>query len=149
MITSKDFCEKLREGVSAMINGDMKEIVVHGKWLESNMDEESIEKLTPQYLRNIATREANKYGKGIEMRSRTCDETGYRITTLRLKDCNKAKIVNEKDIPTIQAKAVEKFASKILNLMPNVMHLEGVERDGAIEGISLYQKMIRELLNGE
>lgn len=149
MLTSKEFCDKLREGVQAMVAGSTPNMRINMAWLDMNIDPNDRQKLTYQYVRNTMNREAEKHGKAISIKSDTCDDTGHDFWIATLKDCKKARIVNEKDVPAIQARAVEKFAKQILNFMPNVMHLEGEERNGALEGIALYQKMIRELLNGD
>ena len=41
-----------------------------------------------------------------------------------------------------------KLAKQLLNLMPNVMHLEGDMLDGAMKGIKMYQEMIMKMAEG-
>lgn len=149
MITSTDFCEKLREGVRSMVNGDLPEIRVNSAWVEQNIDEEDAQKLTPAYLRNITVREAMKFGRSVGLKTVTDDDTGNRIIIIRLKDSKKARVVNEKDIPHLESQWKRKFIKHLLKTTPRITDLEGDELKGAAIAIERFIAMIEEHAEGE
>ncbi len=62
---------------------------------------------------------------------------------------SKRKIITPEELPAIKARAIKKFADRLLAAIPNIVDLEGDKLAGACEGVSRYQDMIREIIKEE
>lgn len=144
-MSNMSFGDQLRAAALMLANGERDEIFMSDFQLQTASGREAIH---PGHLRTTMGRAVRHLG-GISVKRVKADDErpdGY-IATFVAEP--KRKILTNDDAAAIEAKAVAKFAKRILSIMPNVMHLEGAEREGAIEGINLYQKMIREMVEGE
>lgn len=147
---AKEFCNKLREAAVALANGHTEEIKLPIRFIGQHFgDDEKVKSITPGYVRTIMNRVGEVKAAGSCSVKNGFDDEGDPVYIITLKKDTRRKVLTNEDVKTLEAKAVAKFAKRILSIMPNVMHLEGAERDGAIEGINLYQKMIREMVEGE
>lgn len=149
MLTSKEFCEMLRDGIGKVANGEMDELKINIAWLDDNLDPIDRKKITYQYTRNTCDREANKYGKGIRARTHKCNETGNDYWIIQLKGDKKARIVNEKDLPALEERWKRKFIEHLLKLQPRITDLEGDELKGAAIGIERFIAMIEDMAKGD
>ena len=77
------------------------------------------------------------------------DDEGVKNIVITINKNPRRKQLTTDDLEVIERKTREKFAKRLMGFMPNVMHLEGDKRDGAIEGIALYQDMIKKMAEGE
>lgn len=144
----KEFCDALRRGATQLAEG--KESIFIKQFDIEYLLGESAQGINQSYIRTIMNRVpiVKAIGSVRIKRVSGSDEMpdGYEVTLNREP---KRKVITNEDLPEIKARAVRKFAERILGFMPNVMDLEGDERDGAIKGIARYQDMIKAMINDE
>lgn len=147
---SKELCDKIREAGAALGRGDQSEIRLPYSYILGHFggDFDQANKINSAYIRTIVNRVPEVKAAGRISIKRVEDVDGV-VFVMSINRDPKRKILTSEDIPAIERKARMKLAKQLLNLMPNVMHLEGDKRDGAIEGIALYQDMIKKMAEGE
>lgn len=148
--TSKDYCEWLREIGRRLASGEFSEFRISLTDLASSLSGDDYYKITKNqaYSRTIINRVPEVKAVGaVRIRTEETDDNKEYVITLN-RDV-KRKVITNEDLPAVQAKAVEKFAARILASMPNVTDMQGDKLAGACEGISRYQEMIRNLVNEE
>lgn len=148
--TSKDYCEWLRELGRRLASGEIAEHKMSVLDLAGMLNGDDYYKVTKNqaYSRTIINRvpEVKAVGK-VRIRTEETEDDKFYVFSLN-RDV-KRKVITSEDLPAVQAKAVEKFAARILASMPNVTDMQGDKLAGACEGISRYQEMIRNLVNEE
>ena len=149
---SNALTERLREMAVKLASGEYGNGVAVTYMLIVELCDQDFEranKITAGYIRTIMNRVPEIKAKGaVSVKSEEHEQHGkYFAVTLNTDP--KRRVLTSEDVEQIERKACSKFAKRLLGFMPNVMHLEGDKRDGAIEGIALYQDMIKKLAEGE
>lgn len=148
-MTAREFTAELEKAIVLVASGEKEEIRFSTGMLTLNVLPEEQHKITTAYMRMTLNRvpEVKAVGK-VSIKTVTDDE-GVKNIVITINKNPRRKQLTTDDLEVIERKAMEKFAKRLLGFMPNVMHLEGDKRDGAIEGISLYQDMIKKMAEGE
>lgn len=149
---SNALTERLREMAVKLASGEYGNGVAVTYMLILELCDQDFEragKITAGYIRTIMNRVPEIKAKGaVSVKSEDHEQHGkYFAVTLNTDP--KRRVLTSEDVEHIERKACNKFARRLLGFMPNVMHLEGDKRDGAIEGIALYQDMIKKMAEGE
>lgn len=147
-MTNKEFCDQLREVARAIGEGKQEEVRMPRAYIMAVLGIEESEKITQSYIRQIIERELKKYGKRPSVKTDK-DEDGTITYIMSALAGEKVKVIERKDLPALQAKAVNKTLSHILDVIPNIIDLEGDQLDGARIAISRYQEMIRKMMVNE
>nr|DAU08378.1 MAG TPA: hypothetical protein [Caudoviricetes sp.] len=151
-IEKNAFCDKLRQYAVELAEGKHPQgvAVTYQMIVELfDMDFSKADKINPSYIRSIMSRVPELKAAGrLSIKPCVHDEYG-KYFAITVDTSVKRRVISGDEIDQVKAKAVAKFANKIVGCMPNVMHLEGEAREGALEGIRLYQNMIREMMEGE
>ena len=151
---SKELCDKIREAGAALGRGDQDEIRLPYSYILGHFggDFEQANKINSAYIRTIVNRVPEVKAAG-RIRIKRVEDVDGVIFVMTINRDPKRKILTSEDIPAIERKACNKLVNRLLDFMPNIMHLDGDRRDGAMEGIALYQAMIKEMadstLSGE
>lgn len=148
-MTAREFTAELEKAIVLVASGEKEEIRFSTGMLTLNVLPEEQHKITTAYMRMTLNRvpEVKAVGK-VSIKTVTDDEGVKNIVITINKNPRKKQLTTD-DLEVIERKTREKFAKRLLGFMPNVMHLEGDKRDGAIEGIALYQDMIKKMAEGE
>lgn len=148
-MTAREFTAELEKAIVLVASGEKEEIRFSTGMLTLNVLPEEQHKITTAYMRMTLNRvpEVKAVGK-VSIKTVTDDE-GVKNIVITINKNPRRKQLTTDDLEVIERKTREKFAKRILGFMPNVMHLEGDKRDGAIEGIALYQDMIKKMAEGE
>lgn len=148
-MTAREFTTKLEKAIVLVASGEKEEIRFSTGMLTMNVLPEEQHKITTAYMRMTLNRvpEVKAVGK-VSIKTVTDDE-GVKNIVITINKNPRRKQLTTDDLEVIERKACNKFAKRLLGFMPNVMHLEGDKRDGAIEGIALYQDMIKKMTEGE
>lgn len=148
-MTAREFTAELEKAIVLVASGEKEEIRFSTGMLTLNVLPEEQHKITTAYMRMTLNRvpEVKAVGK-VSIKTVTDDE-GVKNIVITINKNPRRKQLTTDDLEVIERKTREKFAKRLLGFMPNVMHLEGDKRDGAIEGIALYQDMIKKLAEGE
>ncbi|QPD96131.1 hypothetical protein [Enterobacter phage N5822] len=149
---SNALTERLREMAVKLASGEYGNGVAVTYMLILELCDQDFDragKITAGYIRTIMNRVPEIKAKGaVSVKSEDHEQHGkYFAVTLNTDP--KRRVLTSEDVEHIERKACNKFAKRLLGFMPNVMHLEGDKRDGAIEGIALYQDMIKKMAEGE
>ena len=117
--------------------------------ITANVSPEEQGNLTTAYMRMTLNRvpEVKAVGK-VSIKTIT-DEDGLTQIVITINRNPRKKQLTTDDLEAIEHRVKNKFMRRLLDFMPNVMHLEGEAREGAMEGIKLYQDMIRKVADGE
>lgn len=148
--TTKDYCDWLRELGRRLASGDIEEYKMSLIDLAGMLSGDDCYKITrsSSYSRTIINRVPEVRAAGrVSIKVEETEDDKFYVFSLN-RDV-KRKVITSEDLPAVQAKAVEKFAARILASMPNVTDMQGDKLAGACEGISRYQDMIRNLVNEE
>lgn len=148
-MTAREFTAELEKAIVLVASGEKEEIRFSTGMLTLNVLPEEQHKITTAYMRMTLNRvpEVKAVGK-VSIKTVTDDE-GVKNIVITINKNPRRKQLTTDDLEVIERKTREKFAKRLLGFMPNVMHLEGDKRDGAIEGIALYQDMIKKMADGE
>ena len=148
-MTAREFTAELEKAIVLVASGEKEEIRFSTGMLTLNVLPEEQHKITTAYMRMTLNRvpEVKAVGK-VSIKTVTDDE-GVKNIVITINKNPLRKQLTTDDLEVIERKTREKFAKRLLGFMPNVMHLEGDKRDGAIEGIALYQDMIKKMAEGE
>lgn len=148
-MTAREFTAELEKAIVMVASGEKEEIRFSTGMLTLNVLPEEQHKITTAYMRMTLNRvpEVKAVGK-VSIKTVTDDE-GVKNIVITINKNPRRKQLTTDDLEVIERKACNKFAKRLLGFMPNVMHLEGDKRDGAIEGIALYQDMIKKMAEGE
>lgn len=148
-MTAREFTAELEKAIVLVASGEKEEIRFSTGMLTLNVLPEEQHKITTAYMRMTLNRvpEVKAVGK-VSIKTVTDDE-GVKNIVITINKNPRRKQLTTDDLEVIERKTREKFAKRLLGFMPNIMHLEGDKRDGAIEGIALYQDMIKKLAEGE
>ena len=148
-MTAREFTAELEKAIVLVASGEKEEIRFSTGMLTLNVLPEEQHKITTAYMRMTLNRvpEVKAVGK-VSIKTVTDDE-GVKNIVITINKNPRRKQLTTDDLEVIERKACNKFAKRLLGFMPNVMHLEGDKRDGAIEGIALYQDMIKKMAEGE
>ena len=148
-MTAREFTAELEKAIVLVASGEKEEIRFSTGMLTLNVLPEEQHKITTAYMRKTLNRvpEVKAVGK-VSIKTVT-DDDGVKNIVITINKNPRRKQLTTDDLEVIERKTREKFAKRILGFMPNVMHLEGDKRDGAIEGIALYQDMIKKMAEGE
>lgn len=148
-MTAREFTAELEKAIVLVASGEKEEIRFSTGMLTLNVLPEEQHKITTAYMRMTLNRvpEVKAVGK-VSIKTVTDDE-GVKNIVITINKNPRRKQLTTDDLEVIERKTREKFAKRLLDFMPNIMHLEGDKRDGAIEGIALYQDMIKKMAEGE
>lgn len=148
-MTAREFTAELEKAIVLVASGEKEEIRFSTGMLTLNVLPEEQHKITTAYMRMTLNRvpEVKAVGK-VSIKTVTDDE-GVKNIVITINKNPRRKQLTTDDLGVIERKTREKFAKQLLGFMPNVTHLEGDKRDGAIEGIALYQNMIKKMAEGE
>lgn len=148
-MTAREFTAELEKAIVLVASGEKEEIRFSTGMLTLNVLPEEQHKITTAYMRMTLNRvpEVKAVGK-VSIKTVTDDE-GVKNIIITINKNPRRKQLTTDDLEVIERKTREKFAKRLLGFMPNIMHLEGDKRDGAIEGIALYQDMIKKMAEGE
>lgn len=148
-MTAREFTAELEKAIVLVASGEKEEIRFSTGMLTLNVLPEEQHKITTAYMRMTLNRvpEVKAVGK-VSIKTVTDDE-GVKNIVITINKNPRRKQLTTDDLEVIERKTRERFAKRLLGFMPNVMHLEGDKRDGAIEGIALYQDMIKKMAEGE
>lgn len=149
LMTAREFTAKMEEAIVKVVSGEEQEIRFSAGMMLSMVDHDEAQKLTPAYMRTTLNRVPEVKATGKVSIKTTTDDDGTKFFVVTVNKNPRKKQLTTDDLEVIERKTREKFAKRLLGFMPNVMHLEGDKRDGAIEGIALYQDMIKKLAEGE
>lgn len=147
-MTNKEFCNQLRDVARAIGEGKQDEVRMPNAYIMAVLGAEESKKITQSYIRQIIERELKKYGKRPSIKTDK-DEDGKITYVMSALAGEKVRVIERKDLPAIQAKAINKVLSHILDVIPNIIDLEGEQLDGARIAISRYQDMIRKMIVSE
>lgn len=149
---SNALTERLREMAAKLANGEYDNgvAVTYSLILELyDHDVERADKVTAGYIRTIMNRVPEVKAKGAVSVKKDEHEVYGKYFAVTLNTDPKRKVLTTEDVAHIEQKACNKFLKRILGFMPNVMHLEGEKREGAMEGIAMYQDMIKKMMEVE
>lgn len=148
-MTAREFTAELEKAIVLVASGEKEEIRFSTGMLTLNVLPEEQHKITTAYMRMTLNRvpEVKAVGK-VSIKTLTDDE-GVKNIVITINKNPRRKQLTTDDLEVIERKTREKFAKRLIGFMPNVMHLEGDKRVGAIEGIALYQDMIKKMAEGE
>lgn len=148
-MTAREFTAELEKVIVLVASGEKEEIRFSTGMLTLNVLPEEQHKITTAYMRMTLNRvpEVKAVGK-VSIKTVTDDE-GVKNIVITINKNPRRKQLTTDDLEVIERKTREKFAKRLIGFMPNVMHLEGDKRVGAIEGIALYQDMIKKMAEGE
>lgn len=149
LMTAREFTAKMEEAIVKVVSGEEQEIRFSAGMMLSMVDHDEAKKLTPAYMRTTLNRVPEVKATGKVSIKTTTDDDGTKFFVVTVNKNPRKKQLTTDDLEVIESKTREKFAKRLLGFMPNVMHLEGDKRDGAIEGIALYQDMIKKMADGE
>lgn len=149
LMTAREFTAKMEEAIVKVVSGEEQEIRFSAGMMLSMVDHDEAQKLTPAYMRTTLNRVPEVKATGKVSIKTTTDDDGTKFFVVTVNKNPRKKQLTTDDLEVIERKAREKLAKRLLDFMPNVMHLEGDKRDGAIEGIALYQNMIKKMAEGE
>ena len=149
LMTAREFTAKMEEAIVKVVSGEEQEIRFSAGMMLSMVDHDEAQKLTPAYMRTTLNRVPEVKATGKVSIKTTTDDDGTKFFVVTVNKNPRKKQLTTDDLEVIERKAREKLAKRLLDFMPNVMHLEGDKRDGAIEGIALYQDMIKKMAEGE
>lgn len=149
LMTAREFTAKMEEAIVKVVSGEEQEIRFSAGMMLSMVDHDEAQKLTPAYMRTTLNRVPEVKATGKVSIKTTSDEDGTKFYVVTVNKNPRKKQLTTDDLEVIERKTREKFAKRLLGFMPNVMHLEGDKREGAIEGIALYQDMIKKMAEGE
>lgn len=149
LMTAREFTAKMEEAIVKVVSGEEQEIRFSAGMMLSMVDHDEAQKLTPAYMRTTLNRVPDVKATGKVSIKTTTDDDGTKFFVVTVNKNPRKKQLTTDDLEVIERKTREKFARRLLGFMPNVMHLEGDKRDGAIEGIALYQDMIKKMAEGE
>lgn len=149
LMTAREFTAKMEEAIVKVVSGEEQEIRFSAGMMLSMVDHDEAQKLTPAYMRTTLNRVPEVKATGKVSIKTTTDDDGTKFFVVTVNKNPRKKQLTTDDLEVIERKTREKFAKRLLGFMPNVMHLEGDKRDGAIEGIALYQDMIKKMSEGE
>lgn len=148
-MTAREFTAELEKAIVLVASGEKEEIRFSTGMLTLNVLPEEQHKITTAYMRMTLNRvpEVKAVGK-VSIKTVTDDE-GVKNIVITINKSPRRKQLTTDDLEVIERKTREKFAKRLLDFMPNIMHMEGDKRDGAIEGIALYHDMIKKMAEGE
>lgn len=149
LMTAREFTAKMEEAIVKVVSGEEQEIRFSAGMMLSMVDHDEAKKLTPAYMRTTLNRVPEVKATGKVSIKTTTDDDGTKFFVVTVNKNPRKKQLTTDDLEVIESKTREKFAKRLLGFMPNVMHLEGDKRDGAIEGIALYQDIIKKMAEGE
>lgn len=149
LMTAREFTAKMEEAIVKVVSGEEQEIRFSAGMMLSMVDHDEAQKLTPAYMRTTLNRVPEVKATGKVSIKTTTDDDGTKFFVVTVNKNPRKKQLTTDDLEVIERKTREKFAKQLLGFMPNVTHLEGDKRDGAIEGIALYQDMIKKMAEGE
>lgn len=149
LMTAREFTAKMEEAIVKVVSGEEQEIRFSAGMMLSMVDHDEAQKLTPAYMRTTLNRVPEVKATGKVSIKTTTDDDGTKFFVVTVNKNPRKKQLTTDDLEVIERKAREKLAKRLLDFMPNVMHMEGDKRDGAIEGIALYQDMIKKMAEGE
>lgn len=148
-MTAREFTAELEKAIVLVASGEKEEIRFSAGMITANVSPEEQGKLTTAYMRMTLNRvpEVKAVGK-VSIKTVT-DEDGLTQIVITINRNPRKKQLTTDDLEVIEYRVKNKFMRRLLDFMPNVMHLEGEAREGAMEGIKLYQDMIRKVADGE
>lgn len=148
-MTAREFTAELEKAIVLVANGEKEEIRFSAGMITANVSPEEQGKLTTAYMRMTLNRvpEVKAVGK-VSIKTVT-DEDGLTQIVITINRNPRKKQLTTDDLEAIEHRVKNKFMRRLLDFMPNVMHLEGEAREGAMEGIKLYQDMIRKVADGD
>lgn len=149
LMTAREFTAKMEEAIVKVVSGEEQEIRFSAGMMLSMVDHDEAKKLTPAYMRTTLNRVPEVKATGKVSIKTTTDDDGTKFFVVTVNKNPRKKQLTTDDLEVIESKTREKFAKRLLGFMPNVMHLEGDKRVGAIEGIALYQDMVKKMAEGE
>lgn len=145
-MSSKDFCDKLREGAVILASGERESIYLTDIAIRSVLAEDADRvKVTPSYIRTIMVRvpEVKQIGTvSIRRISGDIDRAdGYEI---KLKKESRKRVFTESDLPAIRQRAIE----KALKVNPDFSMYQGEQLEAAVKAVAAYKEAIREFCIG-
>ena len=149
LMTAREFTAKMEEAIVKVVSGEEQEIRFSAGMMLSMVDHDEAQKLTPAYMRTTLNRVPEVKATGKVSIKTTTDDDGTKFFVVTVNKNPRKKQLTTDDLEVIERKAREKLAKRLLDFMPNIMHMEGDKLDGAIEGIALYQDMIKKMAEGE
>lgn len=146
-MSSKDFCDGLRKGAKVLASGEREYIYLRDLDIESALgDDAERVKITPAYIRTTMNRVAEVKELGsVSVRRVTGDPElpdGYRITIVKE---TRRKVFTDKELPGIKAKAANKVIRDILQVSPDLSHLEPQGVVVAVDTIKRFKDLIRDM----
>lgn len=149
-ITSKMYCDKLRELGVKLANGEIEDYRLDMTQLGENMVADDFAKVSrgTSYSRTIINRVPEVKAVGsISIKVEEDDFAKYYVFTLN-RDV-KRKVLTNEDVEHIEQKAVAKALRGLMQTMPNIADLSGEKAEGALIMAQRYQAMIDNMIKGE
>ena len=116
-MTSKEFCEKLREAARAAATGEVIKLPV--AYITMNVQAEDAKKLNSSYIRTIMNRvpEVKEVGS-VSVKKKTSDD-GAEYYEIAINRDTKRRIVTTNDLPAIKEHEREKLVEMIMRISPD------------------------------
>lgn len=147
-ITTKEFCDTLREVGEKLASGEREEVVIPKAYIEIRVEGGS--KISPSYMRTTINRVAAVKATGgcasVKVKTNEEGAKAYHITINR---AHKRKVITADELPSLEQRWKRKFIEHLLKLQPRITDLEGDELKGAAIGIERFIAMIEDMAKGD
>lgn len=142
-MTSKEFCEKLREAARAAATGEVIKLPV--AYITMNVQVEDAKKLNSSYIRTIMNRvpEVKEVGS-VSVKKKTSDD-GAEYYEIAINRDTKRRIVTTNDLPAIKEHEREKLVDKIMRISPDFSHLDDEKALVAMRAVATFKDLIKEI----
>lgn len=148
-MTAKEFCDKLRESIIKVVNGEEPYIKFPHSTITFNVMPGEREKLSTAYMRTILNRVPEVKAAGRASLKIERDDSGAVLYMITIDRTAKRKIMNETDLAQLERRITARIMKKLINNTPRITDLEGEEREGAIKMIKRYEEKFNEMMEGE
>lgn len=142
-MTSKEFCDKLREAARAAAKGEVIKLPV--AYITMHVQAEDAKKLNSSYIRTIMNRvpEVKEVGS-VSVKKKTSDD-GAEYYEIAINRDTKLRIVTTNDLPAIKEHEREKLVEKIMRISPDFSHLDDEKALVAMRAVATFKDLIKEI----
>lgn len=149
-ITSKDYCNKLRELGVKLASGELEEYRLDMTQLAEIMEPDEYMKISKgtSYSRTIINRVPEVKAAGA-VSIKVEEDVFARYYVFKLNRDVKKRILTTDDVADLESKWKTKFIRHLLQTHPRFTDMEGEKLEGAVEMIRRYEEMLNKIAKGE
>lgn len=149
-ITSKDYCNKLRELGAKLASGDLEEYRLDMTQLAEMMEPDEFMKISKgtSYSRTIINRVPEVKAVGA-IRIKVEEDTFAKYYVFTLNRDVRRKVITNDDLPKIESTWRRKFIKQLLQTQPRISDLKGERLEGAAIALERFAAMLNEMTKEE